>query len=504
MTEQIRENYFLTVKTFFVLFIEIYLLLIRQAQAGISGGIFLLMALFFGLFIGQALTEKKGFRMFFLLVATGELVLLVFWYGKMFLLPGVLLGYEIVSALRHWRKEHGSVLWYALPLLFTVPFCAGNSNWYFVIALFVGIIYLQHDFIVTSYRVQMRENTISEQHLKKDLNEREHALHEELKRGLLGAENQVLEERANLSQMLHDKLGHSINGSVYQLEAAKHLIGVRVFSLGLGGSKKTSPELQASMEEALLAVQERFLCGSGILLENIEHTPVLYEQRLLDKYTRRIGHALEILNIEEMKQAVHELFQAAVDTPNVHGFELFELVCAAGNIFVMQLDVKEKEKLMKNLKENCDAASNAEELFQKLEQFEEAQILEILKVREADSARPVRKAKCYIKNHYGEQITLEEVSAEVGLSTAYFSVLFKKETEVGFAKYLDALDLLESGCSAAEVKVRMEQAKTLLRETNLPVAGICKKVGYNDLKHFTHTFEKLAGVKPAVYRKLYG
>ena len=69
---------------------------------------------------------------------------------------------------------------------------------------------------------------------------------------------------------------------------------------------------------------------------------------------------------------------------------------------------------------------------------------------------------------------------------------------------LDALDLLESGCSAAEVKVRMEQAKTLLRETNLPVAGICKKVGYNDLKHFTHTFEKLAGVKPAVYRKLYG
>ena len=275
-----------------------------------------------------------------------------------------------------------------------------------------------------------------------------------------------------------------------QLEAAKHLIGVRVFSLGLGGSKKTSPELQASMEEALLAVQERFLCGSGILLENIEHTPVLYEQRLLDKYTRRIGHALEILNIEEMKQAVHELFQAAVDTPNVHGFELFELVCAAGNIFVMQLDVKEKEKLMKNLKENCDAASNAEELFQKLEQFEEAQILEILKVREADSARPVRKAKCYIKNHYGEQITLEEVSAEVGLSTAYFSVLFKKETEVGFAKYL--------------MNVRMEQAKTLLRETNLPVAGICKKVGYNDLKHFTHTFEKLAGVKPAVYRKLYG
>ena len=35
------------------------------------------------------------------------------------------------------------------------------------------------------------------------------------------AENQILEERANLSQTLHDKLGHNINGSIYQLEACK-------------------------------------------------------------------------------------------------------------------------------------------------------------------------------------------------------------------------------------------------------------------------------------------
>ena len=38
------------------------------------------------------------------------------------------------------------------------------------------------------------------------------------------AENQILEERASLSQTLHDKLGHNINGSVYQLEAAKVLM----------------------------------------------------------------------------------------------------------------------------------------------------------------------------------------------------------------------------------------------------------------------------------------
>ena len=42
----------------------------------------------------------------------------------------------------------------------------------------------------------------------------------------------------------------------------------------------------------------------------------------------------------------------------------------------------------------------------------------------------VRIAKQFIHNHYQEQITLEEVSEYVGLTPAYFSVMFKKETEM--------------------------------------------------------------------------
>ena len=90
-------------------------------------------------------------------------------------------------------------------------------------------------------------------------------------------------------------------------------------------------------------------------------------------------------------------------------------------------------------------------------------------------------------HNYQEQITLEEVSDYVGLTPAYFSVMFKKETEIGFAKYL--------------INERIEGAKDLLRESTLSVADICRKVGYNDPKHFTRLFEKNVGVKPAVYRK---
>lgn len=131
-----------------------------------------------------------------------------------------------------------------------------------------------------------------------------------------------------------------------------------------------------------------------------------------------------------------------------------------------------------------------EKLFAALREFQKKYIREIEEKRENDRVRPIRRAKEYIQNHYGEPITLEEVSSEVGLSPTYFSVLFKKTEGEGFARYL--------------INVRMEQAKILLRETNLPVVEICKKVGYNDLKHFTQTFEKSTEVKPSTYRKLYG
>ena len=107
------------------------------------------------------------------------------------------------------------------------------------------------------------------------------------------------------------------------------------------------------------------------------------------------------------------------------------------------------------------------------------------------SSDMVQKAKRIIKEQYTQQnLMIANVAAEIGVSPNHLSCIFKQKTGKGFAKYL--------------INVRMEQAKLLLRESNLPVTEICRRVGYNDPKHFTHTFEKAAGVKPSTYRKLYG
>lgn len=287
-----------------------------------------------------------------------------------------------------------------------------------------------------------------------------------------------------------DEVKAVLRDCLNQMNAQKNLFGNVTFTLGVG-SLETKPQLLAlSLQNARHAVRERLLAGTGQVIEYEEKPPVLYEKKLLDRYSRELTHVLEVLSVDELKEANDRLYHSVMETKNLQGEELYDLVIEAGNMFMVKLNLQNKPEMLRQFTMQSDRCIHAAELFDNLLSFEEVLLRERIKDHEDDAARPVRMAKQYIQKHFAEPISQEKVSEMVGLSPAYFSVLFKKETQVGFARYL--------------MNVRMDQAKLLLRETNLPVSEICKKVGYNDQKYFTQTFEKIAGVKPAVFRKLYG
>lgn len=217
MAEQLRENYFLAVRMSLLLILEIYIVLAQSVLTGASAKVLLLLALFVGVMAGKELVSKKIKWLLFGIAVLLYLLIFV-WLGKDFLLLGILLCYELVSLMKP------GLFWYWMPLVIAcIPTGIGVSV-QVMITLLLGLIYIQHDWIVESYRKQTKEDTLTEQHLKRSMYEKEHQMQEEINRGLLKAENQLLEERARLSQTLHDKLGHNINGSVYQLEAIKVLL----------------------------------------------------------------------------------------------------------------------------------------------------------------------------------------------------------------------------------------------------------------------------------------
>lgn len=95
----------------------------------------------------------------------------------------------------------------------------------------------------------------------------------------------------------------------------------------------------------------------------------------------------------------------------------------------------------------------------------------------------------YIREHYGEQISLEDVAEAGNVSGNYLGRLFKEEMGVGFHDYL--------------TQVRLEESEKLLAKTNLTIKEIAFQVGYLDEKYYSKLFKKVTGIKPTEYRRIY-
>ena len=211
-----RENYFDAVRIIILMVFSVYGILNVNSEAGVSFMMLLLVAFIFALFcVGELVPEKK--KWIFSLEAGGIGGVLCGLYGKGFMLIVVFFIYELINIMKlDWK-------YYLLPAPFPIIF-SGDIFLMALIVLLIALVYIQHDKIIVYYQDQLMQDTREEQRLKRNIQERDREVENELKKSALIAENQILEERSQLSQTLHDKLGHNINGSIYQLEAIKLLI----------------------------------------------------------------------------------------------------------------------------------------------------------------------------------------------------------------------------------------------------------------------------------------
>lgn len=96
---------------------------------------------------------------------------------------------------------------------------------YLMLCLLTTVIYWQHSGMILRYRKYARNYEEQELQLKNSIETSAADFRNELRRANLHYENIMLQDKARLSQALHDKLGHRINGSVYQLEACRAIAG---------------------------------------------------------------------------------------------------------------------------------------------------------------------------------------------------------------------------------------------------------------------------------------
>jgi two-component system response regulator YesN len=98
----------------------------------------------------------------------------------------------------------------------------------------------------------------------------------------------------------------------------------------------------------------------------------------------------------------------------------------------------------------------------------------------------IERAKLYLKEHFSENIGIDSVAEQIGLSVSRFSVLFKQVTGETFLEYL--------------TKLRVDHASFLLNSTDLKTYEIANMVGYSDQRYFSQVFKKHLNLTPSQYR----
>ncbi len=98
----------------------------------------------------------------------------------------------------------------------------------------------------------------------------------------------------------------------------------------------------------------------------------------------------------------------------------------------------------------------------------------------------LNKALTQVHENPGADWTIESAAAAAAMSRSGFARLFKTTLEVSFFDYL--------------TRLRMRNARDLLKTTALRVGDIGEQVGYQSELSFVKAFKKLHGMTPRAYR----
>lgn len=99
-------------------------------------------------------------------------------------------------------------------------------------------------------------------------------------------------------------------------------------------------------------------------------------------------------------------------------------------------------------------------------------------------------AVAYIKANISETPTLKDLAATVHLSPNYFARKFRERMGVPPLKYVNML--------------KIELAKSLLENSDMPVGEIMTSTGFLDAAYFSKIFKSNTGHSPRVWRSIYG
>lgn len=272
------------------------------------------------------------------------------------------------------------------------------------------------------------------------------------------------------------------------------LRGVHI-TIGLGRGTERIRNLEKELESSVYAVKNRLVLGLDQVIFGEERKRTTEYKDYFMGLIPEFENAIELLDGQRIASLVRKFGNCMEQDPTINGNEVLQLSKALLNVYLIEMQKNDYHSndldgLLERFSDLSEQCLSIQSLVVTLGKIIIRSVSSYKEQRKEDGRKPIREAKEYIMLNLSGSVSLEEVCGIVGYNSTYFSVLFKKECGMNFSEYV--------------MRARIEKAKKLLKSTNETVATIMSMVGYTDIKTFNRNFNKIVGVNPGQYRKLYG
>jgi two-component system response regulator YesN len=269
-------------------------------------------------------------------------------------------------------------------------------------------------------------------------------------------------------------------------------------TIGIGNIYTDWEAIPLSYAEANLARRYQSHTGTDTIV-HIRDVSVLSLDRN-EETNYRIQHEQDLISSIQNndQQRAMKLANEVVDyltdrfKTNQEGFkyscaELVTLVAWA--VIASGIDQRNVLKISHNQVMNLDA----QKTMQEVRTWTVNSLAEFMAVLQVQTIKKdaISQAVEYLEANYQRaDISLQEVADAVCLSPSYLGSMFRDSLGVSYVKYLTSL--------------RIDEAKRLLRMTDLSIVYIAQKVGYPNVTNFYRHFQRMEGKTPTTYRQLEG
>ncbi len=311
---------------------------------------------------------------------------------------------------------------------------------------------------------------------------------------------------------MDEKVGVLVLGGSIQRETLKmasrslkewvnHTLSI-CMTIAIGGTYGELLSAANSYRECAEALKLKFLTGRNSVIDLHDFSPEDHHmigrvslEQILQASHEDLIFAFKTGNYPEAKRLLDDALSGLNEyvKSNIQGTDryLFYLSYLLTKILVsLELFIEdfvgEKKDLFSSLKKQTtleDVAAFIETYFKRI-------MAELEKKQNTQNNHLVTKALDFInKNIYGD-ISLTKVATMLYIHPNYLSRIFKQSTGESFVEYL--------------TKVKMNEAKKLLKSSHHKVYEIADMLHYKDVSHFTRVFKTMFVISPNEYRNTAG